>query len=50
MKVPKPTPKAKDYLKPQGRFSHLFKTESGKAQLKFIEEMAKVNIKQYGLK
>lgn len=50
MSVPKPTPKIDDYLKMQGRFSHLFKTAQGKKQLKYIQELANANIKRYGLK
>lgn len=38
-----------DYLKPQGRFSHLFKTEQGKEQIKYIQELADKNIEKYGL-
>lgn len=47
--VPRPAPKADEYLKLQGRFSHLFKTEEGKKQLKYIQELADANIKKYGL-
>lgn len=48
-KVPRPTPPIEDYLKPQGRFAHLFKSEEGKNRLKSIQEMADENIKKYGL-
>jgi len=38
-----------DYLKPQGRFRHLFRTEQGKAQIPKIQELADANIRKYGL-
>ena len=38
-----------DYLKPQRRFRHLFRTEQGKAQLPKIQELADANIRKYGL-
>ena len=49
MNVPKPTPKVNEYLKPQGRFAHLFKSNNGKKQLAFIQEIADYNIKKYEL-
>jgi len=42
--------KVEEYLKPQGRFSHLFKSEQGKKEIKYIQELADNNIKKYGLK
>lgn len=48
-KIPKPKPKVEEYLKLQGRFSHLFKTKSGKDQIDKIEQLALENIKKYGL-
>jgi len=38
-----------DYLKPQRRFRHLFRSENGKAQIAKIQELADANIKKYGL-
>jgi len=38
-----------DYLKPQRRFRHLFRTEVGKAQIPKIQELADANIRKYGL-
>jgi pyruvate ferredoxin oxidoreductase beta subunit len=49
LKIPKPAPKVDEYLKMQGRFSHLFKTELGKKQIEHIQKMAKENIRKYGL-
>lgn len=49
-KVPEPTPKIEEYLKLQGRFSHLFKTDKGKEQLAYIQKTADENMKKYGLK
>ncbi len=48
-KVPQPTPGVEEYLKPQGRFAHLFKTEAGKKQLDYIQKLADENIKKYNL-
>ena len=50
MAVPKPTPKVDEYLKLQGRFAHLFKSEKGKEQIKLIQQFANDNIKKYKLK
>ncbi len=41
--------KVDDYLKPQGRFRHLFKSATGKKQIKYIQELADQNIKKYKL-
>jgi pyruvate ferredoxin oxidoreductase beta subunit len=49
MKLPSPKPPAEEYLKLQGRFSHLFKTNEGKKQLKIIQELADNNIAKYNL-
>ncbi len=38
-----------EYLKPQGRFSHLFRDKKGKAQIKEIQKLANSNIERYGL-
>jgi len=37
------------YLKSQRRFSHLLRTEAGKAQIAKIQELADANIKRYAL-
>ena len=50
MPVPKETPAITEYLKPQGRFAHLFKTPAGKKQLDFIQKIAEENIKKYNLR
>ncbi|NCD00771.1 pyruvate ferredoxin oxidoreductase [bacterium] len=38
-----------NYLKIQGRFSHLFKNPGGKKQIELIQKLANENIKKYGL-
>ncbi len=38
-----------EYLKPQRRFRHLFRTEEGKAKLAEIQAIADSNIEKYGL-
>jgi pyruvate ferredoxin oxidoreductase beta subunit len=38
-----------DYLKPQGRFSHLFKNEKGAEEIAKIQAIANANIEYYGL-
>lgn len=50
LKIPKNQPKIEEYLKLQGRFSHLFKTEQGKKQIAHIQKLADENIKKYNLK
>jgi len=50
LKVPKPQPKVDDYLKPQGRFKHLFSSDKGKEQIALIQSLANENIKKYRLK
>src|SRR3989339_406925 len=47
-KITKPI-KVGEYLNAQGRFKHLFKTEQGKEQIKYIQSLADANIKKYGL-
>ncbi len=49
-KIKKPQPRVEKYLKLQKRFSHLFKTKNGKAQINYIQKLADENIKKYGLK
>lgn len=48
-KIPKPQIKVDEYLKAQVRFSHLFKTKQGLAQIKLIQAAADENIKRYSL-
>lgn len=50
MKVGENPPKVEEYLKLQGRFAHLFKTELGQKQIEYIQKMADENIEKYGLK
>ncbi|MFH1483097.1 MAG: cytochrome b5 domain-containing protein, partial [Chloroflexota bacterium] len=38
-----------EYLRPQGRFRHLFETEVGKAEMPRIQAMADANIERFGL-
>jgi len=49
MKTPENRPSIEDYLRPQGRFAHLFKDERGKEQLELIQKIADANIERYGL-
>lgn len=49
-KVAAETPKVDEYIKLQGRFSHLFKSKKGQEQIKYIQELADKNIKKYSLK
>lgn len=48
-KVFKPAPKVEEYLKLQGRFKHLFKSEEGRKEIALIQAKADENIKKYGL-
>ncbi|NIQ99447.1 MAG: pyruvate ferredoxin oxidoreductase, partial [Gemmatimonadales bacterium] len=41
--------RVEEYLKPQRRFRHLFRSEEGKAQIAKIQELADANIRKYGL-
>lgn len=47
-KIDKKVP-VEEYLKPQGRFKHLFGDEQGKNQITYIQKLADENIKKYGL-
>ncbi|MDD4900937.1 MAG: thiamine pyrophosphate-dependent enzyme [Patescibacteria group bacterium] len=49
MKRPAQVPPVMDYLKPQGRFKHLFKDERGKEQIAYIQHLADENAKKYDL-
>lgn len=48
-KIKDPQP-VEEYLKLQKRFAHLFKAETGKEQIKKIQEIADNNIKKFNLK
>lgn len=48
-KITSPRP-VEEYLKPQGRFAHLFKDEKGAAEIAKIQEIANKNIEHYNLK
>lgn len=50
MKIPQNPPKIEEFLKPQKRFSHLFKTDEGKNQIAQIQKMAEENIEKYRLR
>lgn len=45
MKIPQNPPKIEEYLKPQKRFSHLFKNDEGKKIIAALQKMAEENIK-----
>jgi pyruvate ferredoxin oxidoreductase beta subunit len=49
LKVSTPAPKVDEYLKMQGRFAHLFKSELGKKQIEYIQKIADENIGKYEL-
>ena len=49
MKLPAKRPPVEDYLKPQGRFKHLFKDDRGKEQIAYIQKLADLNVKKYNL-
>ncbi|RMD59768.1 pyruvate ferredoxin oxidoreductase [Candidatus Parcubacteria bacterium] len=49
IKVPPKRPPVEEYLKLQGRFAHLFKTEQGKKQIQYLQQIADENIKRLGL-
>jgi len=50
LKVSQPPLGVEEYLKPQGRFKHLFANKSGEEQIKFIQTLANQNIEKYNLK
>jgi pyruvate ferredoxin oxidoreductase beta subunit len=50
MKIPNPAPLVEDYLKAQGRFSHLAKSEAGLLEIEKIKSIAENNIIKYGLR
>lgn len=49
MKLPANRPPVEDYLKPQGRFKHLFRDERGQEQIAYIKKLADENIRKYAL-
>ncbi len=49
MKLPTGRPPVENYLKPQGRFKHLFRDERGQKQIAHIQKLADENVKKYGL-
>ena len=49
IKTPTNRPGVEEYLKPQGRFKHLFKNELGKKQIAYIQKLADENVKKYNL-
>ncbi|MDO8592686.1 MAG: thiamine pyrophosphate-dependent enzyme [bacterium] len=49
MKLPAKRPPVEDYLKPQGRFKHLFKDQRGQEQIAYIQKLADENVKKYSL-
>ncbi len=49
IKITQPPIKVEEYLKPQGRFKHLFRDETGKKQLELIQKLADENVKKYNL-
>lgn len=48
-KIPSPAPAITDYLKAQGRFSHLFKNPKYQTEIEAISQMAENNILKYNL-
>ncbi len=49
MKIPEPKP-VEEYLKLQGRFKHLFKSDKGKCEIEKIQKIADRNLERYSLK
>lgn len=49
MKRPAERPPVEDYLKPQGRFKHLFRDERGQEQIAYIQHLADENARKYNL-
>lgn len=49
LKVPKQKISVEEYLKPQKRFKHLFKSKKGLAIIKTIQNIADQNVKKYNL-
>ncbi|MBI5077036.1 pyruvate ferredoxin oxidoreductase [Candidatus Falkowbacteria bacterium] len=49
VKCPVPRPKVEEYLKLQGRYKHLFKSDKGQVIIKKIQSMADENMEKYNL-
>jgi len=49
IKRPTPAPRVEEYLKPQGRFKHLFRDQRGQEQIAYIQHLADENAKKYNL-
>ena len=49
MKIPQNIPKVQQYLKPQKRFSHLFKDKKGERIIEHLQTKAEQNILKYNL-
>jgi len=49
IKIPGQRPTVEDYLKPQGRYKHLFRDQRGKEQIAYIQKLADENVKKYKL-
>ncbi len=49
LKIPQPQIKVEEYLKPQGRFKHLFRDQRGQEQIAIIQKIADENVKKYNL-
>lgn len=49
IKCPSPRPKVEKYLKLQGRYKHLFKTDNGQSEIKKIQLIADKNVKKFNL-
>lgn len=50
MKIPQKPPEVMEYLKPQKRFAHLFKTDEGKKRIAKLQKIAENDIIKYNLK
>ena len=49
LKRPAEYPPVENYLKPQGRFKHLFRDERGKKQIAYIQSLADENARKHNL-
>ncbi|MBU1132321.1 pyruvate ferredoxin oxidoreductase [Patescibacteria group bacterium] len=48
-KCPRPKPPIEEYLKLQGRYKHLFKSDEGKKVVAALQRIAEENVRKYGL-
>jgi pyruvate ferredoxin oxidoreductase beta subunit len=48
-KISQPAPRVTEYLKPQGKFKHLFSEKHYQTDLDYIQRLADENIKKYQL-